>query len=148
MTNQTQLLGSFFYLGAIGLAALGLYAVVAKRHVMRILLGLGLVDSGINLFLVAVGFRPEAAAPILTGAALSNPGPALAGMVDPIPQALVLTAIVIGVGVLALGMALAVRVQRAWGTLDTRELARRIEAQVDEVPAVPAQAIQSRELRP
>jgi multicomponent Na+:H+ antiporter subunit C len=148
VTNETQLLGAFLYLGAIGLTVLGLYAVVAKRHLMRILLGLGLVDSGINLFLVAVGFRPDSIAPILTGPALSHPESALTGMVDPIPQALVLTSIVIGVGVLALGMALVVRVQRAWGTLDTRELARRIEDQVDEEPAAPSQALQPGEVRP
>ena len=47
-------------------------------------------------------------------------------MVDPLPQALILTAIVIGVGVLALGLALAIQVQRAYGTLDSRELAERL----------------------
>ena len=47
-------------------------------------------------------------------------------MVDPLPQALVLTSIVIDVGVLALALALAIRVHEAFGTLDTREVQRLI----------------------
>jgi hypothetical protein len=47
-------------------------------------------------------------------------------MADPVPQALVLTSIVIGVGILALALGLAIRVQRAYGTLDIRELRERM----------------------
>ena len=120
-------LGDVFYLGAVGLILLGVYAVVIKRHLIRVLLGLTLLEAGVNLFLVAVGFRPDAAAPILSGAA----GEA---MVDPIPQALILTAIVIGVAVLALGLALCLRVYRAYGTLNMRSVARRVNEVVEEPP--------------
>jgi multisubunit Na+/H+ antiporter MnhC subunit len=118
-TLEAQLLGYILYAGAIGLILLGVFAMVAFRHLIRMLLGLALLEAGVNLFLVAVGYRPESAAPILTGGV---PG----SMVDPIPQALVLTAIVIGVGVLAVGLALVLRVHRAYRTLDTSELARAI----------------------
>lgn len=123
---DTELLGYAFYAGAAGLILLGTFAVIGMRHLLRILLGMTLLEAGVNLFLVATGFRPEAAAPIITGA---NPG----AMVDPIPQALILTAIVIGVGVLALGLALAIRVHRATGTLDTRALAQWLAVSTDAV---------------
>jgi multicomponent Na+:H+ antiporter subunit C len=116
--RDTVMLGQVFYVGALGLVLLGIFAVTAVRHVVRVILGLTLLESGVNLFLVATGFRPDAVAPILVGQA------PLAAMVDPIPQALILTAIVIGVGVQAVALALAIRVYRAYGTLDVRVLAR------------------------
>jgi multicomponent Na+:H+ antiporter subunit C len=120
MVRETALLGNLFYIGALGLALLGIFAVVAMRHLVRVILGLALLDSGVNLFLVATGYRPGAVAPILMGQAAGTP------MVDPIPQALILTAIVIGVGVQAVALALAVQVHRAYGTLDLRELGRHV----------------------
>jgi hypothetical protein len=70
------------------------------------------------MVLVAGGFRYGAVAPIITqGESVT------VAMVDPVPQALILTAIVIGVGVLALALALAVQTYKAYGTLDTRKLA-------------------------
>ena len=100
-----EYLGRALYGGAILLIAIGIYAMVARYNLMRVLLGLALVESGVNLFLVAIGFRPDAAAPIIVGGVTDVP------MVDPLPQALVLTAIVIGVGVLALAAALLIRVK-------------------------------------
>lgn len=120
--NDPQLLGPVFHAGAIGLVLIGLAAMVLQRNLIRILLGLTLMEAGVNLFLVATGFRPGAVAPILTG---QDP---VTAMVDPVPQALILTAIVIGVGVLALALGLVIRVQHVYGTLDTRELAQRIAA--------------------
>jgi hypothetical protein len=59
-------------------------------------------------------------------------------MVDPVPQALVLTAIVIGVGVQALAVGLLFRVHRAYGTLDLRELCRRMELDIAQAAGVPS----------
>ena len=79
---------------------------------------------GANLFLLLASFHPDAAAPIL----LDGTPPAV--MADPVPQALVLTAIVIGVGILALALSLVLKVQQAYGTLDIRELRRRLEQDI------------------
>lgn len=124
-------LGVILHVGALGLVLLGILAVVAMRHLVRIVLGLTLLEAGVNLFLVATGYRPDAAAPILVGG--TPPGP----MVDPVPQALILTAIVIGVGVLAVALALVIQVHRAYGTLDTRAVAERLAA---EDPGTPSSA--------
>jgi multisubunit Na+/H+ antiporter MnhC subunit len=123
LETQTAVLGYVIYGGAAGLVTIGLYAMVMKRHLIRILLGLTLLEAGVNLSLVAAGFRPDAVAPIFSGTATAG-----LSMVDPVPQALILTAIVIGVGVLALALAMTVRVQRAYGTLDTRQLAEYLAA--------------------
>jgi len=109
------------YCGAIGLILLGIIAMVLYRHMIRIILGLMLLEAGVNLFLITIGYRANAVAPILVEGQMPT-----AAMVDPIPQALVLTAIVIGVGVQALALALVVKTYKAYGTLDTKELAEKI----------------------
>ncbi len=108
------------YAGAMGLILLGIFAMVTYRHLIRVILGLMLLEAGVNLFLITIGYRVNAVAPILVE------GQSAVGMVDPIPQALVLTAIVIGVGVQALALALVIKTYKAYGTLDTKELAVRI----------------------
>ncbi len=116
-------LETVLYSGAIGLVVIGVTGLVLSNHLFRMVLALGIAGAGANLLLVLAGFRSDAVAPILGG----QPG---AGMVDPIPQVLVLTAIVIGVGVQALAVAVMLRVKRAYGTLDIRELHRRMELDI------------------
>jgi multisubunit Na+/H+ antiporter MnhC subunit len=117
--TDTRLLAIILYTGAVALIVIGLYAIVTRHHIIRILLGLTILEAGVNMVLVAGGFRSNAVAPIIT-----QHNPVTMVMVDPVPQALILTAIVIGVGVLALALALAIQTYRAYGTLDTRELAK------------------------
>ena len=104
--------GLIFYSAAIGLILIGIGGLVLSTHLLRMIFGLALLEAGANLLLVMTGYREDAAAPIIVDGNIPQ------AMVDPIPQALVLTAIVIGVGVLAVALALAVRIQRAYGTLD------------------------------
>ncbi len=129
-------LETLIYIGAIGLIVIGVAGLVLSRHLLRMLLALSLAEAGGNLLLVLAGYRPEAVAPIVTGSLVSAP------MVDPVPQAMVLTAIVIGVGVQALAVALLIRVQRAYGTLDLREVKRRMELDLAGAAGVPAPASQ------
>lgn len=119
------------FIGAVGLMLLGIFAVIVYRHLIRIILGLGLLEAGVNLFLITLSFKPNAVAPIV--------GTETLPMVDPLPQALVLTAIVIGVSVQALLLALVIRVYKAYGTLDTRVLSEKIAAEsgtivIDDIP--------------
>lgn len=108
-------------IGAMGLILLGIFAVIVYRHLIRVILGLSILEAGVNLFLITLSFRPNAVAPII--------GAEVANMVDPLPQALVLTAIVIGVSVQALLLSLAIKVYQAHNTLDTRILAEKIAAE-------------------
>ena len=76
-------------------------------------------EAGANLMLVIAGLRPDAVAPILTGDMLASQT-----MVDPVPQAMVLTAIVIGLAVTALLVSTAVRLHEKYGTFDVRAMRR------------------------
>jgi multicomponent Na+:H+ antiporter subunit C len=105
------------YVGAVGLIAIGLLTVLSKRNLIKIIIGLMIMDTGVNLLLIAIGYIHNRTAPILTQGH-SDPSK----MVDPVPQALVLTAIVIGLGVTALALALAIRVYGHYGTLDTQKI--------------------------
>jgi multisubunit Na+/H+ antiporter MnhC subunit len=118
--------------GAIGLVSIGAVGLVMSSHLFRMLLALVIAESGANLLLVLAGYRGGAVAPII---GYGMPG---APMVDPIPQALVLTAIVIGVGVQALAVAILVRVYRAYGTLDMVELRNRMELDIAGAAGIPA----------
>jgi multicomponent Na+:H+ antiporter subunit C len=103
------------YGSAIGLILIGLYAVLVKKHLTKIVIGLSIIDSGVHLLFIAVGFIKGGTAPIFSskGIELVNGG---AQMVDPVPQALVLTAIVIGFGVTAVALSLVIRLYRHHNT--------------------------------
>lgn len=100
---------------ALLLFGIGLYGLWSGRNVLRWILAVGLMEVGINVFLVLTGWRPGASAPIVT-ASFSTSGPL--PFVDPVPSALVLTSIVIGLGTTTLALALAVLHAREHGDLD------------------------------
>ena len=126
---MNELTTVLLYVGAIGLLAIGIAGVLLSRHLFRIVLALSIAESGGNLLLVLTGFRWNAVAPIMEGAAQGT-------MVDPVPQAMVLTSIVIGVGVQALALAMAVRLRQAYGTLDIREIRARMEQDISDAADV------------
>lgn len=106
-----------YYTGAFGLIFIGLLIMLIKSNLIKVIIGLSIMETGINLFLVAVGYISRGTAPIF-----SDPSLKAEQMVDPVPQALVLTAIVIGVAVLALALSLAIRMYQHFGVLDLREI--------------------------
>jgi len=120
MLNHISIEG-LLYFGAIGLSLIGLYGLLVLNNVFRMILALALFEAGANLILVLSGFRLNGIAPIILG------DTSTAMMNDPVPQALVLTAIVIGVGVQALALALVFRVKKHYGTLDMRKIRSSLE---------------------
>jgi len=104
------------YFAAVVLLVVGTYAIVAKKNVIKIILGLLVVEYAVNLFLLLLGYRDLGLAPIYPpGADVTTYA---AESVDPLPQALVLTSIVIGLGVVAVMVSLAVRLHQKYGTFD------------------------------
>ncbi|MCK4591546.1 MAG: NADH-quinone oxidoreductase subunit K [Candidatus Latescibacteria bacterium] len=106
-----------YYIGAFGLIFIGLYIVLVKHNLIKVIIGLSILETGVNLFLISIGYIKRGTAPIF-----STPEIEAARMVDPVPQALVLTAIVIGVAVLALALSLAIRLYQHYGTLNLRKI--------------------------
>jgi multicomponent Na+:H+ antiporter subunit C len=94
--------------------------VLTRRNVLRIGLAFTLADTGVNLLLVWSGYVPGRTTPIIDGS--MDAGAASSLFVDPLPQALVLTSIVIGVAVAALFVVVAVLASRRLGTADVRRM--------------------------
>lgn len=106
-----------YYIGAFGLIFIGLFTMIAKRNYIKVIIGLSILETGVNLFLIAVGYISNGTAPIFSKAGIEAEN-----MVDPVPQALVLTAIVIGLAVLGLALSLAIRLYKHYGTLNLQEI--------------------------
>ena len=119
---MTALANQIVYIGAAALILIGLYIVLVKPNLIKMLLGVSLLDTGANVLLIALGYVRGGTAPILSPAILGGALGTQPKFVDPIPQALVLTAIVIGLGVTALGLSLAIKVYRHYGTLDADKI--------------------------
>ena len=104
------------------LIAIGLYAVVVKKNLVKIVMGLAIMEYGINLLLILIGYRKGGAAPIL------EKGMSLASFartaVDPLPQAMVLNIIVINLGMLLLLVAICMRLYERYGTFDVTAMRR------------------------
>jgi len=100
------------------LFAVGLYCILRKRNLIKIIIGISIIEYAVNLFLILVSYRSYGRAPIFKeGVNVSN-------MVDPLPQALALTSIVIGLAVTALVVAIAVRIYEKYGTFDITKIRR------------------------
>jgi multicomponent Na+:H+ antiporter subunit C len=108
------------YVGISLLLAIGLLGLVAKRHVVKKIIALAILDNGVNLFLVSLGYREGRGPPILVPG--EEAASFAASSVDPVPQALVLTSIVIGLGVTMLLVAFTLRLHQRTGTLDSNAL--------------------------
>lgn len=117
-------MGTAIYVLAFSVLLVGLYAVVARKNIIKIIVGVAILDYAVNLLLVLVGYRGTAGsagkAPILARGGSAAEMAATA--VDPLPQAMVLTSIVIGLGITALMVAMAIRLYEKYGTFDMNEI--------------------------
>ncbi|MGM0471419.1 MAG: sodium:proton antiporter [Bacillota bacterium] len=104
------------YCSVIILFCLGLYTIVAYRNLIKIIIGINIMESSLILLLIIGGYRPQGAAPIIT-----RP---FEKVVDPLPQALALTSIVIGASITALMLFLVIKLNKEYGTLNIDEIRR------------------------
>ncbi len=102
------------------LILIGFYGALTHRNLLRMIVAFTVADTGVNVVIVSVGHMRGRSAPILDRAVAA--ADAVQRIIDPVPQALVLTAIVIGVGVTALMLAYAWRIYRQHRTLDIARL--------------------------
>lgn len=94
----------------------GLYGVITRRNLIKIAISLSVMEFSTFLFLALMGYREGGVAPIVD---MADP---VKQYVDPLPQAMVLTAIVIGLATTAMLMAVIIRIYRKYGTFDIREI--------------------------
>lgn len=104
------------YIEAFFLIVIGLAIIVLKSNLIKIVIGMGILDSGINLLLISIGYRTNGTAPIFTDNS--------SYFVDPIPQALTLTSIVIGACVTALALSLVIKIHKYYNSIESDEVRR------------------------
>jgi len=95
------------YIGAFFLIVIGLAIIVLKSNLIKIVIGMGILDSGINLLLISIGYRTNGTAPIFTDNS--------SYFVDPIPQALTLT---------ALALSLVIKIHKYYNSIESDEVRR------------------------
>lgn len=110
----------YIYLFVIGLLSLGLFALFTERHLVKKLVGLIIFQTAVFLFFIEGSVREGGDVPIIDPAIGSNPE----AYVNPLPHLLILTALVVGVAVIGVALALIVVIKRSFGTLDDTLLAR------------------------
>jgi multicomponent Na+:H+ antiporter subunit C len=108
------------YALCIVLFLLGLYGVLVKKNLIKIIISLAMMNNAINLFFILLAYRKNGVVPILSF--LQPHANLYETAVDPLPQALVLTSVVIGLGVTALMVALAIRLYYVYGTFDITKM--------------------------
>ena len=106
------------YLMCFALFLVGIYGVLTKRDLIKIILSIGIIGYAANLFLILFSYRRGSSYPIISEGVEKGP------MVDPLPQALVLTSIVIELGTTALLVALAIKLFQKYGTFDITKIRR------------------------
>jgi len=98
------------------LLVIGLWGIISRRNIIQMIISFSIIDTSIHLLLVSIGYIRNRTAPIIgEGVTKAN---AAATVTDPVPQALVLTAIVIGVGITALMLVYALKLYRKNNSLE------------------------------
>ena len=114
------MIGHFTYFVAVFLMVAGLFIVIARSNLIKKLIGLSIFQTSVYILYIAPGKLIGGTAPILS--------PNYSIYSNPLPHVLILTAIVVGVATLALGLALAVRIREAYGSIEEDEILARDNA--------------------
>jgi multicomponent Na+:H+ antiporter subunit C len=108
-------LGFFNYWAVVVLMMIGFYTLIARGNLVKKLIGLSIFQTSVFILYISMGKITGGTAPIL------DPDVALVYS-NPLPHVLILTAIVVGVATLALGLSLVVRIHEAYGTIEEDEI--------------------------
>jgi multicomponent Na+:H+ antiporter subunit C len=125
-TSLTTLGGHFTYFITVFLMMAGLFIVIARGNLIKKLVGLSIFQTSVYLLFIAPGKLVGGTAPILSDA--------FSVYSNPLPHVLILTAIVVGVATLALGLALVVRIREAYDSIEEDDI-----LQSDAAPDSPPQ---------
>jgi len=106
------------YLLCLVLFCVGLYCAIRKRNLIKIIIGIGIMEYAVNLFFILGGYRMKGRAPIFAADQV------IENMVDPLPQAAVAVTIIIGMAIMLLLVAIAMRIYEKHGTLDITKINR------------------------
>ena len=119
---MSGVIGLFNYWAIVVLMMVGFFTLIARGNLVKKLIGLNIFQTSVIMMYVSFGKITGGTAPILMEG--GDHGEAVEHVVysNPIPHVLMLTAIVVGVATLALGLSLVVRIKEAYGTIDEDEI--------------------------
>jgi multicomponent Na+:H+ antiporter subunit C len=106
--------GLLNYWAVIFLMMTGFYIVMSSRNLIKKMVGLSLFQTSVFILYITLGKVSDGTAPILAAASTAYS--------NPLPHVLILTAIVVGVATTALGMALIIRIQESYGTIEEDDI--------------------------
>ena len=115
----TYLLGHLNYWLIIDVMMIGMFTMMSSPNLMKKLAGLSMFQTAVILFYVSIGKVEDGTAPIITETATRY--------ANPLPQVLMLTAIVVGVATMALGFALIIRIRRAYNSMEEDDIHLQIQ---------------------
>lgn len=106
------------YILCLILFLVGIYGIITKKNLIKIIISLGIISYSINLFFILIGYRRDGLFPIL------EKGHKTVVMVDPLPQSLVTTSIIIELAITVLLVSLALRIHEKYKTFDITKIRR------------------------
>ena len=116
------LLSHYNYVIYITLMMIGLYAILARGNLVKKIIGLNILQTAVFLFYISIGKVAGGTVPVIWPAAERPSGFENTPYENPVPHVLMLTAIVVGVSVTAVALALIVRIKAAYGTVEEDEI--------------------------
>ncbi|MEQ8290417.1 MAG: cation:proton antiporter subunit C [Gammaproteobacteria bacterium] len=109
-----EFIGHFNYWIVVTLMMIGLYIVIAHNNLVKKLIGINIFQTSIFILFISLGNISGGTAPILSESHVTYSAP--------LPHVLILTAIVVGIATTALGLALVIRINKAFGTVEDDEI--------------------------
>ncbi|WP_269620362.1 cation:proton antiporter subunit C [Zhongshania sp. BJYM1] len=114
---MTLLLTHYNYLVVVVLMMAGFFIVIAQGNLVKKLVGLNIFQTSVFILYISSGKITGGTAPILQDG--------ITAYSNPLPHVLILTAIVVGIATTALGLALVIRIKKAYGTIEESEIQQR-----------------------
>ena len=112
----------------IVLMMVGLYAIIAKKNLVKKIIGMNILQTAVILFFISLGVKKDATIPIIIhGGVAESHALQAANYMNPLPHVLMLTAIVVAVATLGVALALVIKVYQKYQTLDEDEILAMLE---------------------
>ena len=116
----------FNYVASLLLFLFGLYTVITSRNLFRKVFGIVFLQTGVILFFISVAYKTHAGIPIIHRGS-GHEAIDVVNYMNPLPHALMLTAIVVGVATLGVALTLIVALYKSFGTLEEDEILDKME---------------------
>ena len=122
-----EIIAKYNYWIYVVLMMIGFYAMIGKRNLVKKLIGLNIFQTAIILFFVSTSVKKGAGIPIVDKQAALTTAIDVATVANPLPHVLMLTAIVVGVSITGVALAILIRIYREYGTLEEDEILEKLQ---------------------